>query len=1846
MNTESNPASFQSFLRQALDRGGFPAKELVAAVLPLFEAVVNAHEGGLISGLRGTTGLDVDEHGVLTIDRGSFRNPDLNLIRIEALAARFGGGDAVGELNRTFQIAEGMSSTANLDMAAPVMAISRPIFIVGYGSWEQVVSHHDPVTDIFLLGQLLASLATGLDFHERKDLEAFVKNRDNLVQLNQGLHPVIAKVIRQMTELDRHKRAQDLAQLVGILKNHRDHPVEADLSRIDGYDASGHSTRRRLIQAQLRERIIDVSRRNPLLHYKPSERMLNLSLASVPLATEPNQIKLEQLFVWHLPVAYTVKKGEAFASDKYFRYEETPYLSASLDRLIAEARRDRNEFGFAQLRLVPCFLHWHNPKDETKERITSPLLFLPVELTKRKGVRDGYVLKPKSAVAEVNPALRHHFRSLFGIALPETVDLEQTSLDELCCEFQRQIRRAEPTVMLSKLDRPEFEVIHEHARQQLELWQQKQKQRSRRKAAARVDYSYDRQNYRPLGLQLFLHKVQPHPRPLDQVNGSPAQPRVPGMVAEIESNTPADDKVETPPENPVETPSTPHDEGGKQDRWTFDLCNLTLGNFHYRRLSLVSDYAELTEADRPNPAFDAVFSPDARLSTDAAPALPLTDQFPIVPCDAAQAATISRARTGSSFVIQGPPGTGKSQTITNLIADYVARGKRVLFVSQKRAALDAVFHRLRQHGLSELCSLIHDSQSDQRDFLNDLKQTYERWLNDEVDDGAEKTRERARAAMMHDLAALERFSNGMQAIPENTGIGLRGLLLRLVEIGEKVPALAPEVEERLPGYTAWLNHGKIVERLEQTMKRLGAGTCFARHPLRWLNRNAVQHPRPAEFVSRALDQVEDLLDSLENALDLTGLPEELWETLPEIASILAYCGKVAPLASRRQLGLLDPSSTLAKTFVSLTADIAAAETALTVARGKTANWKDRLDDVDTVNALEAAQRFEHSRWRFLQPAYWRLKKTVEQRYDFGRHAVDTSLVAVLQNLLVEQGAAHRLTEARAHFEREFGGVPQPDLEALLREARGQVNESEGPVAVFRRVLMERSETADELVTQLAALQPKVAQLEALVQSVLEAEQNLDFASLRQIVEEVRSELRLLPELVPVLSELADAPEELRTALRTTEVELADFETVLARKSLATAYRQESSILRFDGRLFDAYLERLERHHREWLKSNACTVRARVRRQFRQNIQLSTQTAGQLTEEQKVFKKEYSSARQELQRELAKADDFLSIRELVASPAGRLLRELKPIWLMNPLSVSETLPLENTAFDVVIFDEASRLPIEEAVPALYRSQQVIVVGDSKQLPPTSVLTCGDETDEAGPGTVMGDRFKIDLESNSFLAQSARSLPAISLTWHYRGRYETLVSFSNAAFYNGNLQTIPNRELPLGERREWDMQADGTAQPDTEALLTRSISFHFSERGVYEQGKNTAEANTIAVLVRDLLQRDTKSTVGIVAFSEAQQAEIEQALAALAEDDPDFSARLDAERVREKDDQFCGLFVKNLEEVQGDERDIILLSVGYGYDRERRMRMNFGTINQCGGEKRLNVVLSRAKLHLAVISSIRHVDITNEYNDGARALKTFLNYTEALAKGDHVGARAVLENFNPLAVANMAPAVSRDTVIEQVAEKLRQRGHQVDLQVGQSRFRCDVAVRRKGEAHYTLAVLVDTDSHYRNSNLVDRYLTQPGILRAFGWKVAFVLTKDWLHEPEAVIERLERELRGALVPRAELPEIPGLTESSSERTTTQSSRATPTPPTDSSRTVTAQPAASRGTTQRRYLEIVRGPLKKFWEVSVEGPSFTVRFGRIGTAGETQQKVCSSNAEAKTIADDLARAKLSKGYREVSR
>ena len=936
-------SKFLEFLNSGIDRGGFGVDDALAAILPLMRQVLETHEAGKVAPLKGVDALQLTPEGHLAFDPLMVVEPQRNVSRVEAVQASLSSAvDVVGQSRHVSDVDEGSYQITNLDVSDGAAEITRPMFLVGYKSWEHAVDHHDELTDIFSLGMLLASMACGLDFTDRGDVELFAHSRGNLFVLNARLHPVIASLIGQMTELNRHRRAQDLEELIRQLANYREQPVtdfDTAFLRVEGFKESPLAGKRRIIQSHLRDRLFEISRRNRLIYFKPTLQALNLTVASVPLMLDYRNIRLEQLFVWHAQLAEIIVQGAPMSLSKYLRFEDAPYIPGVLDKIISEARRDRAEYGFAQLRLVLCFLRWNNLKEAPEERIHSPLLLLPVELTKKKGVRDHYVLDPTSTEAEVNPALRHHLKSLYNLDLPEAIDLRETTLQQFHEVLQRQIRASEPGVTLNLLERPQIELIHQRARIRLDQYRRRLKLKGRSAGAERPrDYSYSRGNFRPLGLQLFVEKVRPRPLPLSDVAGAPPAPR---RTHIIDPNPPGGrgKVLET------ERQMFALREGESQMNqnpyaWDFDLCSLTLGNFNYRKMTLVRDYNNLINGDQASVPFDTIFSLSPRQTEEELPGpLPAADQHLIIPCDATQASAIAKVRGGRSYIIQGPPGTGKSQTITNLIADYVARGKRVLFVCEKRAAIDIVYHRLRQQGLDELCCLIHDSQTDKKAFILNLKQTYEKFLSQaELDPDAENARAKTLRAMEQDLDSLRRFSEVMRHTHTNTGVTVRSLLHRLVELRGRARELPPAIEDLLPEYPLWLQHGDVLDRLRAALAELGADLCFARHPLRWLGKGVLQADRPIETLSNLLDQAEDLLDAIESALELSGLPGELWDTFEEIQAILEFAARARPLAERNLLGVL-ATGPVAIAFDRLAADLDAKAQALARAQQKTAAWR-------------------------------------------------------------------------------------------------------------------------------------------------------------------------------------------------------------------------------------------------------------------------------------------------------------------------------------------------------------------------------------------------------------------------------------------------------------------------------------------------------------------------------------------------------------------------------------------------------------------------------------------------------------------------------------------------------------------------------------------------------------------------------------------------------------------------------------------------------------------------------------------------------------------------------------------
>ena len=452
---------------------------------------------------------------------------------------------------------------------------------------------------------------------------------------------------------------------------------------------------------------------------------------------------------------------------------------------------------------------------------------------------------------------------------------------------------------------------------------------------------------------------------------------------------------------------------------------------------------------------------------------------------------------------------------------------------------------------------------------------------------------------------------------------------------------------------------------------------------------------------------------------------------------------------------------------------------------------------------------------------------------------------------------------------------------------------------------------------------------------------------------VRNAIRQLPQALELLSKLKDLPQSLGTALRRCPYTLPQIESLVARQTWEEYRASQPAVERYDTRARDWSVGRLAESFGPWLTANATEIRRRVRTRFRESLKLIGIPARDLTPSEQALRQTYSRGRRGLEHEFGKTMRFKAIRELIEGETGPMIRDLKPVWLMSPLSVSDTLPLDPGFVDVVIFDEASQIPLEEAVPTLFRGRQVIVVGDEKQLPPTSFFSTrlpNEHEDDSGEESEVADdgnepqAAEVDLADDSFLRFAARNLPSTMLEWHYRSRSESLIAFSNQSFYGGRLLTVPDvHPLAMASGKSGP---GATAASGVELLLQRPVSFHFLENGVYEKRCNRPEADAIAGLVAGLLERSPELTVGVIAFSEAQQSEIESALERLAEQQPEFRRRLEAEREREIDGQFVGLLVKNLENIQGDERDVVIASICYGPNPLGKIYMNFGPINRDG------------------------------------------------------------------------------------------------------------------------------------------------------------------------------------------------------------------------------------------------------------------------------------------------------------
>ncbi len=456
----------------------------------------------------------------------------------------------------------------------------------------------------------------------------------------------------------------------------------------------------------------------------------------------------------------------------------------------------------------------------------------------------------------------------------------------------------------------------------------------------------------------------------------------------------------------------------------------------------------------------------------------------------------------------------------------------------------------------------------------------------------------------------------------------------------------------------------------------------------------------------------------------------------------------------------------------------------------------------------------------------------------------------------------------------------------------------------------------------------------------------------------------------------------------------------------------------------------------------------------------------------------------LMKEAAKKRRLMPIRTLLQK-IPNLLVKLKPCLLMSPISVSQFLSPETAKFDLVLFDEASQIVPEDAIGSIYRGKTLVVAGDNKQLPPTSFFQKS-LIDDLDWDQINDEDFEV---FDSILDECLGiGLPVKTLRWHYRSKHEDLIAFSNHQFYDDTLITFPS----------------ANARHDS-----LGVKMVYVPNGLYDRGgkrDNQVEAEKIATLVFEHFTNYPKKTLGVVTFSIAQMEAIEEAIDRRLKEQPEFDQFF-------KEDRLEGFFIKNLENVQGDERDVIFFSVGYGYDQNGQMAMNFGPLNKPGGERRLNVAVTRAREKVVIVSSIKAADIDSEAK--AQGVQTLRNYLQYAEKGPEI-----------LDTPHKKTGVYESPLDEDIASEIQKLGYEVVSQVGCSGYKIDIGVIDPvNPGCYLLGVECDGTTYKASNSARDRDRLREQVLKDLGWRIHRVWSPSWVARRDSEVKRLKEALEQA-------------------------------------------------------------------------------------------------------------------------
>ncbi|WP_239435329.1 AAA domain-containing protein [Sphingomonas sp. ACRSK] len=1188
-------------------------------------------------------------------------------------------------------------------------------------------------------------------------------------------------------------------------------------------------------------------------------------------------------------------------------------------------------------------------------------------------------------------------------------------------------------------------------------------------------------------------------------------------------------------------------------------CSAALFHLGFMGQAVMEDLRQLKAMPPAGSSLETAFRVGEEIRRAEVPGAPERERYFTADSDPSQEAAVLEARAGRGLLVEGPPGTGKSQTIVNMVADAIGTGRSLLVVCQKQAALEVVHKRLEAAGLGNRIIMVNDVNKDREAVIRAVREQLEEIF--QRPGGATGWRQQREQTAAR-IEALERDLDGqhraLHAVDDQTGLSYRLVLGDLIGLARegRTPAL-PSLRHTL----APLDPGRlaVLQEVCAPTARLWLPARYEASPLADTKPFGTDDGSVETFGEdmRAFHLAEmareEILERTPDALAIDDPePYRAWSTTNGRTLLDLDDGKRERLARwlDRFAGAAnrDPGTTMAQSeigeleraLLSVPTDDAPAD-AVEVARAmddaELAEWlivSDRLLRRPTL-----LERLSPGRWG----AAWRRRGLMKREGLTDRSALGAALhretilrplrsrlIAVtsevgepsgqlaplrVPELLMHTRALGKELAAAEALVARIEAYPEPrTATAMARTAtRGAVEDliegidqslARHAARVVSRAALERVRPwmQDEWIESRQAAIGANAPGSAAVEPVLEelpatAAYQRFRARVPQLGEEA---MAVFAQLARIRDKLEDLP---RAELEPTVRRIMGVEARLAWKARMEA---ADPTLMLEADELDAKAASLKTADRE--------MRGLNRRLLVDGLDASRLRP--LREWEDITRLRGVRARR--------------LREFVEKGADLGLMRLRPVWLVNPDVASRLLPLRKALFDTVIFDEASQMPVEYALPTLYRSGAMVVSGDEKQMPPTAFFSSRVESDEAevfegqaAEEDVPEDQREAveetwnrrEIKDCPDLLQLAKTvLPSTTLQIHYRSAYRELIQFSNASFYVNRL-SVPARH------------------PADEIRRKRPVEM-IRVDGTYVDQTNPEEAERVADVLRDIWAQAgaTPPTIGVVTFNRKQADLIEEVLEERAEHDAAFRTALTRERERVEGGEDMGLFVKNVENVQGDERDVIVFSSTFGRNAQGTFRRSFGVLGQTGGERRLNVAVTRARQKVVLVTSMPIPLISDLLSTRRQAasprdfLQAYFEYARALSDGDLDAAEALLSRLTPEQRRQRGRDAGDDGLEAAVADEIRSLGWEPASVGDDGAFGLDFAIEDPRTGLYGIGIECDAPRHPLLESARAREMWRPDVLRRSIPSIHRVSSHRWFHEPELERERLRRAVISAM------------------------------------------------------------------------------------------------------------------------